>query len=222
MTKNVWIIILVFACITTFCPVNSNAGNYMVGVKGWVASWESSVLDWFEQDIAAGFRENGLVLSAQKDPGSGYLTGPIFSYQKDDSKWSFSLALMVFSSFSQDWEGSASGMDLDSNLNIDRMDFDFVVNYSLYKYMKVFFGYKHQTVDMDFSLAYDTMMGRRKFDYTLESNVKMPTAGVGVFYPAYDKLVLGLQLGLLYSITELEITDENNQTFNIWPRPSLG
>ena len=222
MKKKMWIISLIIACVITFCPVISEAGTYMVGVKGWFASWDSAVLDWFEKDIAAGFMDNGIVLMTEKDPGTGYLSGPLLSYQSGDGKWSFSLALMVISSFSQDWKGSATGMDIDSSLGVDRMDFDFAVNYSLYKYMKVFVGYKHQIVDMDFKLSYDTLMGRREFDYTLGSDVKIPAAGVGFVYPAYDKLVLGLQLGVLYAIPELSITDDEDKTYDIWPRPNLG
>ncbi len=222
MKKYVLIMGALIAGILAFCPVISSAGTYMVGIKGWYATWDSAVLDWFDKDLAAGFRANGLVLKSSTDPGSGYLTGPFMSYQTDDGQWAFSLAAMVFSSFSQDWAGSASGMNIASDLEIDRIDFDFAVNYSLLKYMKIFVGYKHQIVDMDFLLSYDTMMGRRQFKYKLESTVYIPTAGVGFVYPAYEKLVLGLQLGVLYSIPELKMTNSANETFDIWPRPSLG
>ena len=124
---------------------------WMAGIKLWYASWDTAVLDWLEQDLAAGFRENG--------------------------KWSFSGAFMVFSHFSQDWDGSAPGMNIASSLDLERFDLDFAVNYTLHKYVKVFVGYKHQKTEIDFTLRYDTLMARRVFDYELEADVSMPTAG---------------------------------------------
>ena len=149
----------------------------MASIKFWYASWDSAVLDWFEQDLAAGFRENGIALEADSDPGDGYLAGPLVSYQTENGKWSFSGAFMVFSHFSQDWDGSAPGMNIASSLDLERFDLDFAVNYTLHKYVKVFVGYKHQKTEMDFTLRYDTLMARRVFGYELEADVSMPTAG---------------------------------------------
>ena len=81
----------------------------MFGVKGWYTSWESSVLDWFEKNLIADFASRGVDLSTDIDNGSGYLAGPLVSYQSDDGKWSASLAPMVFSSIFTGLEGSGIG-----------------------------------------------------------------------------------------------------------------
>ena len=222
MKKEIWILSVVFAWSMIFCPVASGAGSWMLGVKGWYASWDSAVLDWFEQDLAAGFRENGIDLQADSDPGDGYLAGPLLSYQKEGSKWSFSGALMGISNFSQDWDGSAPGMDIDSSLDLERFDFDLAANYTLHKYVKAFVGFKYQRTEMDFTLRYDTLMIQRVFDYKLEADAYMPTAGVGIAYPIHEKFALGLQLGLLYADIDLEITDEEGDTFDIWPQSTWG
>ena len=43
-------------------------------------------LKWFEKDVGAGFHEMGMTLNSKSDPGSGYLLGPLLSYQTDDAK----------------------------------------------------------------------------------------------------------------------------------------
>ena len=222
MKKRLLILSVAFALSMVFCPIVSGAGSWMVGVKGWYASWDSAVLDWFEQDLAAGFAENGINLQADSDPGDGYLIGPVVSYQKEGSKWSFSAAFMGISDFSQDWNGSAPGMNIDSNLDLERYDFDLAANYTVHQYVKVFFGLKYQKTEMDFTLRYDALMNPRVFNYKLEADTYMPTAGVGLAYPINEKFALGLQLGVLYTDIDLEITDEEGVTFDIWPKSTWG
>jgi len=203
-------------------PGISAADTYFLGFKTWFTTWDSSVLDWFEKDLAAGFIENGLVLDASKGDGTGYLAGPVLGYQKEGSPWSFSSAFMIFSDFSQDWEGTASSMDIESDLALDRIDVDLAGNYQLSDNFKLFVGYKHQHTKIDFGLTYDTMMGTRDFDYTLEADAKMPTAGVAGVTQLGEKVMLSAQFGLLYSIMDLTLTDDAGTSFEIWPRPSLG
>jgi hypothetical protein len=222
MKRKTWILSVVLAWSMIFCPVAFGAGSWMVGVKGWYASWDSAVLDWFEQDLAAGFAENGINLQADSDPGDGYLIGPLVSYQTEGGKWSFSVAFMGISDFSQDWAGSAPGMNIDSNLDLERYDFDLAANYNLHEYVKVFFGLKYQRTEMDFTLRYDALMNPKVFDYKLEADTYMPTAGVGLAYPINEKFAVGLQLGILYTDIDLEITDEEGVTFDIWPQPTWG
>ncbi len=216
------IIIIIIIFIVAINPLASEAGTFMVGAKGWYTTWEASILDWFEKDIAVNFMETGAALLADKDPGYGYLAGPLLGYQTDNGKWSISIAPMVFSSFSQDWTGSIGAMALKSDVRLERKDLDFAVNYSVSKYVKIFVGYKHQMIDMEFLLSYNTMMEGKEFKYDLESTVYIPTAGAGFFYPVHEKLVVGLQLGALYSIPDLKMTNYINEEFDIWPHPSIG
>ena len=222
MKKKLWMLAVVFAWSMIFCPVVFGGGSWILGVKGWYASWDSAVLDWFEQDLAAGFRENGINLQAKSDPGDGYLLGPLVSYQTEGGKWSFSGAFMGISDFSQDWDGSAPGMNIGSSLNLERFDFDFAANYTVHKYVKLFAGFKYQRTEMDFTLRYNTLMAQRVFDYDLEADAYMPTAGIGLAYPIHEKVALGLQLGILYADIDLKIKDEEGETFDIWPRSTWG
>ncbi len=239
MKKNAVTFIILFLFVVYFCPSNAHAGRWsdfqsntasyiktgtwIVGAKGWVADWESSVLEWFEKEIAADFMELGVVLDADSDPGDGYLAGPLFSHQSKDGKWAVSFAPMVFSSFSQDWDGTAGQMGaIRSDVDLDRIDFDLALNYSLSKNFKLFVGYKHQIMDMDFTLSYNTMMAAETYEYELESTVMIPTVGVGYIHPVHEKVVLGVQLGVLYTISELDMKNSEGQTFDIWPHSSLG
>ena len=222
MRKKTLILCLVSVLVFLIGPVQSEAGTYMLGVKGWYTTWESSVLDWFEQNLVLEFASLGRNIKASKDAGSGHLVGPLMSYQTDDGKWSASFAAMVFSSFKQDWEGAAAGMEMDADVGLDRIDFDLAVNYSLNKYISFFVGYKYQDMDMDFTLAYTTMMGDMTNKYKLESGVHIPTAGAGFVYPVSDKIALSAQLGLLYSIPDLIMTDNEGTRYDIWPRGGFG
>jgi hypothetical protein len=203
-------------------PGASRAGTSFVGVKYWSTSWDSGVLNWLEKDIASSFISNGAVFTADSKPGSGYLAGPLFGYQSDDNKWSVSFAPMVISSFSQDWHGSASTMNLTGTVALERKDYDLAVNYIISKYYKVYAGYKYQDMNIDFELHYDNVMGQQRDIYHLKSQAHIPTIGVGAVYPLTEKLVLGGQLGLLYSIMDLKITNSAGTRENIWPHPGPG
>jgi hypothetical protein len=221
MKKYIQLIIIILG-VLYLLPLNAAAGTYIFGVKYWNADWDSAILDWFEKDIALSFQENRLQLTASKDPGKGYLYGPLIGYQTDDQKWSFGFAPMIFSSFDQDWDGSAGTMNLETTVNLERKDYDFVVGINLSKYLKGYLGYKYQDMKMEFDYSYVTTMGRTTFNYDIESKVHMPTVGLGGFYPLHEKVAIGLQLGLLYAIPDLKITEASTGTDNIKPWPNLG
>jgi len=228
--KKVLIVSLILGCFLALSPGISGAGTFMVGGKYWYAEWESAVLDWFEKDISAGLKEQGVDLQSDIDTGTGYLAGPLLGYQTDNGKWAVSLAAMVFSDFSQDWTGNAGSMMLDTNVDTERMDLDFAVIYalsqygdawSLFKYTRVFAGYKFQKVEYDLDLGYQTFMGDRQFRYKLDADVHMPTLGIGFVYPIFEKLVVGLQGGIGLALTELEMTDPDGVKFDISPDASI-
>jgi len=206
-------IVLVLLLVTF--PVISEAGTFMFGAKAWYTTWESSVLDWFEKNLIADFASTGRTISTDKDDGSGYLAGPLLSYQSDDGKWSASFAPMVFSSFSQNWKGEVAGMDMDADVDLERTDIDIAVSYSINKFAWVYWGYKYQAMEIDFTLSYDTMMGSITNEYKLDSEVHIPTIGAGFVYSVSNKVALSTQLGLLYSIPTLEMTDSDDTEYDI-------
>jgi len=216
------ILLVIFILLLFFSPATTNAGNFIVGAKGWYASWDSSILDWFEQDIALDFMNRRLTLTADSDPGTGYLAGPLLGYQTDSGKWSFSFAPMIFSSFTQDWSGTAGSMALNSNVDLSRQDYDFSATYTLSKYLRAYAGWKIQIMEMDFTLSYETPARPQTSAYKVESMVHMPTVGLGLTYPVHEKIVLGLQLGALYAVPDLKITDQDSLSRNLFPQPSFG
>ena len=52
---------------TESVEIDSDYGTFLVGAKGWFALWDSAVLDWFEKDISANFKEMGLNLESDID-----------------------------------------------------------------------------------------------------------------------------------------------------------
>lgn len=206
------------------------AGTYMLGVKSWYANWDSAVLDWFEKDISAGFLSSGVTLSSKIDAGEGYLAGPVFGYQTNDGTWSVSLAMMLLSDFSQDWDGQAGSMVLHTDVDTKRKDIDLALSHSLarhgdklslLKYTKLFVGYKYQTIDYDLGLSYDTMGGQRRFNYKLDAEVHMGTIGAGLAYPVNDKFAVGFQAGVGLALIDLEIEQPDGLGFDISPSASF-
>jgi len=129
---------------------------------------------------------------------------------------------MVFSSFEQDWEGDVTGMEIDADVDLERTDLDFAVSYALNKHAWVYWGYKYQFMEIDFTLSYDTMMGSITNEYKLESEVHIPTIGAGFVYPVSNKVALSTQLGLLYSIPRLEMKDADGTKYDVWAEGTIG
>jgi hypothetical protein len=228
--KKACVVMGILIFVLAFPLGNSNAGTFIVGAKSWYTYWDSAVLDWFEKDIGAGFKATGVTLKSDVKTGDGFLAGPVFGYQTDDGTWAFSLAVMAFSHFSQDWHGTAGTMNLNTNIDTTRRDYDLAVTYSLARhkdtlsfleYCRVFAGYKYQTVDYDLRLQYNTAMGVRTYNYKLDAEVHMPTVGVGITYPIFDKLVLGLQGGVGLALIDLVMKDPDGNSFDIAPEYSL-
>ena len=221
--KTSVMIMMVLVSALLLWPITAAAGTYFLGVKGWFATWDSGILDWLEEDIATTFTQNRLVFDADRDPGDGYLVGPLLGYQTDDGKWSFSLALMVFSDFEQDWGGNAGAMMLTGDAELERHDIDFVVNYTLSKYLKIYAGYKYQDSELDFTLTFTPPLGMQQTDkFKVDFEAHIPTIGLGAVYPLNDRLVIGGQAGLLYAIMDMKIKNPGGDTDNIWPQPGLG
>jgi hypothetical protein len=203
-------IVISIICLFFTVPVTSNAGTMMLGAKSWYTWWDSAVSEF-------GARETNKVFEAllsdasefidididseirfdQKD-GDGILYGPMLSYQTDDGLWSFSLAFMVFGSFSQDTDVVATVEDytflLESDLDLDRKEIDFAVSRKIWEKFRVFLGFKYQEVE--YVNEIDTEFG--DFDlFEAEATILMPTAGIGYVHPLSDKMAIGLQGGLL-------------------------
>lgn len=218
--------VIVVACSVCLLPAPSQAGNFVAGAKFWYAYWDSAILDWFSKDVAVGFNVLGVPVNSDIDTGDGYLAGPVLGYQTDDGSISFTFAAMAFSHFSQDWTGTAGSMNLNTDVDTDRMDFDFAVAYSLSKYQDVwsplrylslFGGFKYQTIDYDLSLKYMTLMGTRQFKYKLESEVYMGTVGAALAYPLSDKFGIGLQAGIGLALPELELDYPDGSSVDLSP-----
>ena len=205
--KKFTIALSLFFCLGfSLEPDRALAGTYFTGAKSWYASWDSAILDWFEEDLGQAFLQNRLTLRADSDPGDGYLAGPMFGYLTDDGEWSFSFAPMVFSSFSQDWHGTAGPMSLLTTVDLTRRDYDLAASMKLNNNYKLYFGYKYQDMKMDFHLAYDVAGMPQNFLYKIESKIHIPTIGIGTAYQLTDSLVAGGQAGILYTFPTLKIT----------------
>ena len=232
--KSVSLKIVVLTILLMFVAVTaSQAGTWMLGLKGWYTSWESSLMGWAEKDIEALFAINGVQVDVKKDTGSGYLAGPVLGFQTDDGTWSISLAAMVFSQFNQSMDIDGGEMEVENDGELDRKDFDLVATYalfkfgdsfSLFKYQNLFFGFKYQVANFDLDVFYDpgsSAPTQKAFSHKIEQKVLMPTIGTGFSYPLWDKTAAGLQLGLLYVIPDLTKKDDTGTT-HIWTQPSFG
>ena len=210
-----------FLLIAVSTP-DAAAGTWFAGFKYWDAEWDSGILDWFEKDLATSFLQSRGQFSAHRNPGEGYLAGPLLGYQTDNGKWSFSAAPMVVSSFTQTWSGDSGAMVLNGDVDLERTDIDLAANYNLTERYKLFAGLKYQDMDMDFVLSYNPGGTTLVDTYKVASTAYIPTIGAAGVYPMGSKVVASAQGGLLYAFTDLTITNPSGQTDDIWPHPGLG
>lgn len=209
----------------------ARAGTWMLGLKGWYTAWDSSVIGWYEKNTEALFATNGVPIDVKKETGTGYLAGPVLGFQTDDGQWSFSLAAMVFSQFNQSVDIDGGDMEVfETDVQLERQDFDVVATYSLFeygdsfflfKYQNLFFGCKYQLADMDLDITFDTLGSVKVAPHEIKQAVLMPTIGTGFSFPLWRKTAAGLQLGLLYVIPDVEFKNDDG-THNIWTEPSFG
>lgn len=217
------LLVLAATAMILLPATGARAGSWFGGVKYWQTTWDSGILDWLEKDIAISFEQARLPFSARRDPGSGFLAGPLLSYRTDDGRWSFSFAPMIFSSFSQGWDGSAGTIDLDGNVQLDRTDYDLAATHPLSDRYKIFYGLKLQDMDMDFTLTYTTASsGSITNVFKVDARAIIPTVGLGAVYTLGPKTVASGQVGLLYAFTDLFVTNDLGETDNIWPHPGFG
>jgi hypothetical protein len=222
MKRSLLILIMLVSLLGT--ASTATAGTWFTGGKLWYTSWDSGILDWLEKDIALSYVQNFSSFSANRDPGSGYLAGPLLGYQTDNGKWSFSFAPMILSDFNQDWSGTANGQPLDGQVKLERADYDLAANYALSDRYKLFYGLKYQDMELEFTIV-------RPFGNTgpptnifyIDAEALIPTVGVGAVYPLGSKTVASGQLGLLYAFTDLYVSSNiSSDTDNIWPHPGFG
>ncbi len=222
MKKALWICWIVsFLLVAQAVP--STAGSFIVGAKGWYTIWDSAILDWLEKDISISFQQNRVQFQADRDPGTGYMAGPLFGYLSDDGKWSVSVVPMVLSSFSQDWNGTASGMSLRGDADLTRRDYDLAITYQFAEHFKAFAGYKFQDMELDFRLTTTTILGTQTDTFDVEARAHIPSFGVGAVWPLVQgKFVIGGQAGVLLPMMDMEITNQSGVTEDILPHSGLG
>ena len=216
-----WVFFLLLAILCT----KTEAGTFTIGAKYWYeTTWDSGYLGIFVPMYTDNLRnsqdftfEN---IEYEALVGSGYLAGPLLGYQTDNGRWSFSIAAMVLSHFSQSVQGTSQvPVDISSicedcplvipfetherlTVDVTRRDYDFAASYSFsqsdsfLEYCKVFLGFKYQQVE------YGLTSNLRIWDitstetYTSDYDVYMPTLGIGIVYPFSENIAAGIQGGI--------------------------
>lgn len=241
MLKRSCVLLWTLLILLSFNHTEAKAGNLTLGVKAWYeTTWDSGVLDIFTDLFADTLRAADNVTYTRVDYesfiGYGYLAGPVLGYQTSNGKWTFSVAPMILSNYSQSVRGTALvteafGTVLPApvtvvdkvEVDVTRVDYDFAVSYafsdannkgSLLDYTKAYLGLKYQQVDYEFTSNTQIMglvqSSKIPFDY----EVYMPTAGVGFAYPMSQDIFLGLQGGVGVALFE-GLNVEDSLTFNI-------
>lgn len=234
--RIVCMLLFVMSLVVMVYPTGGHAGTFMIGAKSWFAVWDSAIAQELidlaspeiEQDlIDEGFATTSAEVDATPKQGYGFIAGPLLGYQSDDGLWSFSGAIMLINSFEQEADGTANldGTEYDGKyeLELNRSEIDLAVTRSLGTNFKVFAGYKHLTLENKFSGELEgTAYGGDV--YKVDITIQIPTIGVGYVYPFTDKLIFGLQLGVLYAMTDVEYKDylNNGETGDVDVKNSLG
>ena len=180
-------------------PSLSQAGTFMVGMKGWYTSWDSafakSLGKVVHDDLESG--TTPIPNTVTINTGTGYLAGPLVGYQTEDRKWSISAAGMLFSSFTQNTKiETTSGQTFVLDMELTRKDLDFTAGYSLSDNVKLFAGYKYMYTKADLKLKCTTAVTDMGW---YQSTNNIASLGVGTAFALSDKFLLSGQFGLLLS-----------------------
>jgi hypothetical protein len=231
MRKTIIISILAISFLFLFMQARSlQAGTMMIGAKAWYAEWDSAVAKALGEYLVVALDDYyGITMDATISPGRGFLLGPLIGYLTDDNKWSFSAAFMLLSTFKQmsTFEGTGlyEGVDMDVTTGLNRMDFDASASYLLSNYFKVIAGVKLLIASYDVNFKIE---GYPEEDFVeVDSRSYMPTVGLALAYPVFQNLVVGVQGGLLYIISDYysktdkeDIDTDNSFGFNVEPNLS--
>jgi opacity protein-like surface antigen len=190
----------------------AEAGTFMLGAKGWYhATWDSAPLNIVAKQLSEFSLGDPEAERIENEAisGSGYMAGPVLGYQTDNGKLSFSFAPMLVSHFSQDVYGKS--MDWGVKVDVSRIDLDFAAAYSLFKYLKVFAGFKYQKIEYDIEVTFGTITSEDNFDF----RVYIPSAGIGLAFPLNNSIMAGIQAGAGLAIFSKDIEVENSLAFNL-------
>jgi len=218
--RIVCVLLFVMYFVVMAYPTGGHAGTFMIGAKSWFAVWDSAI-DQELANLASEEIEASLLLDTG-DPhkietdvkqGYGFIAGPLLGYQSDDGLWSFSGAIMILNSFTQETDGTVTNLNTSTEYNgkyeleLNRSEIDLAVTRALGSNFKVFAGYKHLTLENKFSGKIEGIPGYDSDIYKVDITIQIPTIGVGYVYPFTDKVIFGLQLGILYAMPDVEYKD---------------
>lgn len=220
MQKRSVPVVIAVILILAFAPVSLSAGTLMVGGKAWFALWDSewgqklAELADFEIATFYSYLTYGTYTDAKAtskaETGKGFLAGPLVSYQTDDRLWTMSLAVMWFSSFSQDIKSTfydynlAASLPFKYDLKLSRKEIDVAVARSLTENLRIFAGFKRQSLENNFTA---TVEGTEYKVYDVNLDVNIPTAGLGFAVPISESVVVGIQAGVLYAMSKFKYKD---------------
>lgn len=220
LKRNVPVIIIVIFLLA-LAPGPLKAGTIMLGAKAWFAVWGSefgnTLAEIGDRELASEYSYfyygtyDDAIASSKAETAKGILAGPLVSYQTDDRLWTISLAFMWFSSFSQDMKGNLYDIPDDENypyewdLELTRKEIDFAVARSLTENWRVYVGYKQQSLENKFTLNEPSSDPFKFFD--IKTDINIPTVGMIYSTPLSESIALGIQLGVLYVMPDLEYKD---------------
>jgi hypothetical protein len=127
--KRIFFCIVFIPLIIVFNTTSLRAGTVLIGVKFWYAFWDSSTAKCFEEAIARKTAAYDPEVEAQT--GKGYLAGPVLGYQTDNRLWSFSIALMLLNSFSEEikyFHNIPSRTEIPCDVELDRREVDTAIS----------------------------------------------------------------------------------------------
>jgi|GEM_PF-2925750 len=216
-------IVLIFTFMLLL-PASAFAGRYSMGVDAWVVFWDSAIgsvisdnLDGFiqqELDAQVGVTIDSHTISTDGKAGKGLMMGPSLTWETNDRTWAVSVAGMCSAIISQkiDSSGSArSGMlyiplTVTSDIQLTRMEIQTEGRYRFLKYFSAFAGYQYMyyNIDAKFKGGVAALYTTSTREATVTSNIHFPLAGVGVEYPVFSWLTLGLDIASGYMFADAE------------------
>lgn len=207
--KNI-ILIIAVSMITLFSSAVYGV-EYLVGAKAWYANWDSSLKDAGKEVPWMGWQ--------YLETGSGWLYGPnagiIFS-ERINLSVSYLYGNMQ-SQFEASYSATENGTNYDYYMvgknEITRQDVDSALSFQMMSRLKLFLGFKYQTVDMTMKQSgarWDPSAPNnsefQKVKMTFKQENYAPALGFGTSLPLNEMFAITANVSALYMRGEQRIT----------------
>jgi hypothetical protein len=219
LMKNYLSVSLMIILLYSFMSGTAHAGNLKPGIQGSYLLWDSgaaamnvSILEnQIKKELDQGVADLGDLADYENleisDPETtGYMFGPVLSYETDDKKWEFRGALMWFGKYTTSVDSTVSvsanfpilgsvtqPLSINTTMEMEYRDIDLRVKRMITDTFGLLAGYNFQSykseIESDYGFTFSSMSMSASMDFTLDSYMHLIYLGVP-FRKEFSPLIL--------------------------------